>query len=63
MYGGTCINIGCVPTKSLIHHAQGRRHDDPPQDALRAAVDATGALTSALRGQNFACSTRWTPSR
>ena len=19
MYGGTCINIGCIPTKSLIH--------------------------------------------
>lgn len=21
MYGGTCINIGCVPTKALIHDA------------------------------------------
>ena len=19
MYGGTCINIGCIPTKTLIH--------------------------------------------
>ncbi|MGT2888511.1 FAD-containing oxidoreductase [Streptococcus didelphis] len=22
MYGGTCINIGCIPTKTLIHAAQ-----------------------------------------
>lgn len=21
MYGGTCINIGCIPTKKLIHTA------------------------------------------
>lgn len=21
MYGGTCINIGCIPTKALIHSA------------------------------------------
>ena len=20
MYGGTCINIGCIPTKSLAYH-------------------------------------------
>ncbi|MBO1704454.1 FAD-dependent oxidoreductase, partial [Eubacterium callanderi] len=19
MYGGTCINVGCIPTKSLVH--------------------------------------------
>ena len=19
MYGGTCINIGCIPTKALVH--------------------------------------------
>ncbi|MEG2578168.1 MAG: FAD-dependent oxidoreductase, partial [Glutamicibacter sp.] len=24
MYGGTCINIGCVPTKALIHDAESR---------------------------------------
>ena len=21
MYGGTCINIGCIPTKTLVHAA------------------------------------------
>src|SRR3979490_1523483 len=28
MYGGTCINIGCVPTKALVHRADTRRPDD-----------------------------------
>lgn len=22
MYGGTCINVGCLPTKSLVHHGK-----------------------------------------
>ena len=22
MYGGTCINIGCIPTKVLVHQAK-----------------------------------------
>lgn len=22
MYGGTCINTGCIPTKTLIHRAK-----------------------------------------
>ena len=22
MYGGTCINVGCLPTKSLVHSAK-----------------------------------------
>jgi pyruvate/2-oxoglutarate dehydrogenase complex dihydrolipoamide dehydrogenase (E3) component len=31
MYGGTCVNIGCVPTKALVHGAETRRGaDDPP---------------------------------
>ena len=25
MYGGTCINIGCIPTKKLIHTAADAR--------------------------------------
>ena len=25
MYGGTCPNVGCVPTKALVHHAGKRR--------------------------------------
>ena len=22
MYGGTCINVGCIPTKTLVHQAK-----------------------------------------
>lgn len=22
MFGGTCINIGCIPTKTLVHDAE-----------------------------------------
>lgn len=25
MYGGTCINIGCIPTKTLVHQANETR--------------------------------------
>ncbi|CAN5696535.1 FAD-dependent oxidoreductase [soil metagenome] len=54
MYGGTCINIGCVPTKSMVYQAEhlatGTRHADD----YRSAVDTTQNLTTYLRGQNFA---------
>ena len=26
MYGGTCINVGCLPTKSLVHSAKIASH-------------------------------------
>ncbi|MET7991813.1 FAD-dependent oxidoreductase [Amycolatopsis sp. NPDC005232] len=46
MYGGTCPNVGCVPTKSLIHHAEtGTGHGE--------AVGKTRNLTTRLRGINF----------
>ncbi|WP_432854002.1 FAD-dependent oxidoreductase [Amycolatopsis sp. CA-161197] len=53
MYGGTCINIGCVPTKSLVHHAEHPGTGTPPE-RHRKAVEATRALTAAMRGKNFA---------
>ena len=30
MYGGTCVNVGCVPTKALVHEADTRRDSDDP---------------------------------
>lgn len=30
MYGGTCINIGCILTKTLVHDAE-MQHVLPPQ--------------------------------
>ena len=53
MYGGTCINIGCVPTKSLVHHAE-RPGSGSPHERHRKAVEQTRALTTALRGKNYA---------
>lgn len=29
MYGGTCINIGCVPTKSLVFRSEQLRGAHP----------------------------------
>jgi pyruvate/2-oxoglutarate dehydrogenase complex dihydrolipoamide dehydrogenase (E3) component len=53
MYGGTCINIGCVPTKALVHQAGERRGGDLAEEWYRQAVARTGQLTSLLRGKNF----------
>lgn len=46
MYGGTCINIGCIPTKVLIHAAE-TGHDFSQAMAERKAV------TDRLRAKNF----------
>nr|WP_197748377.1 FAD-dependent oxidoreductase [Mycolicibacterium sediminis] len=54
MYGGTCINIGCVPTKSMVFAAEELNTDAPDPAAYTAAVQATAALTTDLRAQNFA---------
>jgi probable pyridine nucleotide-disulfide oxidoreductase len=53
MYGGTCINVGCVPTKALVHRADTRRPDDGEEAWYRQAVGAVTDLTTLLRGKNF----------
>ncbi|MFJ6117557.1 FAD-dependent oxidoreductase [Streptomyces sp. NPDC092129] len=53
MYGGTCINIGCVPTKALIQRASARPEDADPQAWYSASVASTATLTSAMRDKNF----------
>lgn len=53
MYGGTCINIGCVPTKTLVHDADTRRDGDDPQTWFRNAVSRRDTLTAAMRRKNF----------
>ena len=54
MVGGTCINIGCVPTKALVHQAQTRRDADDPQAWFRGAVDARDRLIDKLNAANRA---------
>lgn len=53
MYGGTCINIACVPTKTLIHSASTRRDDDDPQQFFDAAVQRRDSLVGKLNETNF----------
>lgn len=52
MYGGTCINVGCVPTKSMIFRSE-LPHSDGAAD-FAAAAARTGELTSELRALNLA---------
>lgn len=53
MYGGTCINIGCVPTKSMVFHSERLDETTAHPDRYRAAVTATAQLTASLRDINF----------
>ncbi|EEE0988512.1 pyridine nucleotide-disulfide oxidoreductase [Salmonella enterica] len=46
MYGGTCINIGCIPTKTLVHDAE-LQHD------FAAAMQHKATVVSFLRDKNF----------
>ena len=58
MYGGTCINVGCIPSKSLVHSAEeAAAHPDDPFDAKAAryarAVAEKRRVTGLLRGKNY----------
>lgn len=53
MYGGTCINIGCVPTKALIHDAETRTGNGFDPSYFDAAVQRRDKLTAAMRAKNF----------
>lgn len=46
MYGGTCINIGCIPTKTLVHDAE-MQHD------FVAAMQRKTDVVRFLRDKNF----------
>lgn len=46
MYGGTCINIGCIPSKSLISLSQ-------KGTPLPEAIAITNELTAKLRDANY----------
>ncbi|WP_159801401.1 dihydrolipoyl dehydrogenase family protein [Arthrobacter zhaoguopingii] len=53
MYGGTCPNVGCVPTKALVYHAHNRREEDSPGDWYRRSVTTVHQLTSSFRDINY----------
>lgn len=54
MYGGTCINIACVPTKDLIVSAEERRETDDPASYFAQAVAGRDALIGKLNAANHA---------
>lgn len=54
MYGGTCPNVGCVPTKMLVHYSNSKRLEDEAQQFFANSIEGVRALTSAFRAGNFA---------
>lgn len=57
MYGGTCINVACIPTKALNHSAalsaaMGGDFDEKAA-RYRAAIAEKRALTAKLRQKNY----------
>lgn len=56
MYGGTCINIGCIPTKTLIHSAKLADTSaswEQKQAYYRQSVARKEEVTSFLRQKNY----------
>lgn len=58
MYGGTCINIGCIPTKALVHEAEIAellyQSDYKKQSNLyKLAIERKDKLTDFLRKANY----------
>ena len=58
MYGGTCINIGYIPTKTLVHQAKmaSALKDatfEERSEFYRNAVSVKESVTSALRNKNY----------
>ena len=58
MYGGTCPNIACIPTTTLVHEAGIAAllyHDDYPKQAnlYKQAIGRKNRLTSFLRNNNY----------
>lgn len=58
MYGGTCINTGCIPTKALIHRANLAAAAHPltfaqRREYYREAIAEKRALVASLRERNY----------
>ncbi len=50
MYGGTCINIGCIPTKTLVHDAELH---GPGEQEFSQAMARKRQVTGLLREKNY----------
>lgn len=60
MYGGTCINVGCIPTKLLVNRARSAAErikdgigSEEQDQIFRAAMEKKEQLVTGLRGKNY----------
>ena len=56
MYGGTCINIGCIPTKTLVHQAKlapAKASWEEKKAYYAQAIAQKEEVTSFLRQKNY----------
>lgn len=58
MYGGTCINIGCIPTKALVHKSKLVSYKnlntfEDKSAEYKNAIESKQELTSMLRAKNY----------
>lgn len=57
MYGGTCINVGCIPTKSLVHSSkQGQPKSEnwaENNQKFQKAMEQKEKLIGVLREKNY----------
>ena len=58
MYGGTCVNVGCIPTKTLIHEAryaerQYQNDFENQSKQYKLAIQRKDKLISFLREKNY----------
>lgn len=58
MFGGTCINVACIPTKALEYQARLHKNSggdfSAKSERYQTAVAGKNRLTSALREKNYA---------
>ncbi|MGK5444465.1 FAD-dependent oxidoreductase [Micromonospora sp. URMC 105] len=53
MYGGTCPNVGCIPSKGLVHHSRQRRPTDAAQEWYERSVRKVQAVRETMRSGSF----------
>ena len=58
MYGGTCINVGCIPSKKLVNSTKvlknkGLDNVEAKEKFYAESIDNKNALIGALRGKNY----------
>ena len=58
MYGGTCINVGCIPSKKLVNSTKvlkdkGLNSIEDKERFYSESIDNKNALIGALRGKNY----------